>query len=129
MSKPTKVPPELDLTVEYLPTSSIIPDPKNARKHPPRQLAQLKAGIGHFGFAVPVLIDENSVLIAGHARLEAAHSLGMPLVPTIRLEHLNAAQKKALALADNKLGDLSSFDPDALADVRCASFSAVADSR
>ena len=85
MPKPTKAPPELDLTVEYLPTSSIKPDPKNARKHPPRQLAQLKAGIGHFGFAVPVLIDENSVLIAGHARLEAAQSLGMPLVPTIRI--------------------------------------------
>ena len=115
MPKPTKAPPELDLTVEYLPTSSIIPDPKNARTHPQRQLAQLKAGISHFGFAVPILIDENSMVMAGHARLKVAQSLGIPLVPTIRLEHLNAAQKKALALADNKLGDLSSFDPDALA--------------
>ena len=82
-----------------------------------------------FGPGSMMDLPNHSVLIAGHARLEAAHSLGMPLVPTIRLEHLNAAQKKALALADNKLGDLSSFDPDALADVRCASFSAVADSR
>jgi len=115
MSKSVKAVPELDLSIAYLPIGSIIPDPQNARKHPARQLAQLKAGMGQFGFTAPILIDEGRMIIAGHARLEVAKSLGLELVPAIQLRHLTPAQKTALALADNKLGDLSSFDPDALA--------------
>lgn len=68
-----------------------------------------------FGFMNPILIDEGSIVIAGHARLEVAQMLGMSTVPCLRLEHLSASQKTALALADNKIGDMSGFDPERLA--------------
>ena len=55
------------------------------------------------------------MVIAGHARLEVAQMLGMNTVPCVRVEHLSASQKTALALADNKIGDLSEFDPERLA--------------
>lgn len=105
----------LQLQVQYLPTSSLQPDPGNARNHSQRQLVRLKAVVAEFGFTNPILIDENTMVIAGHARLEVAHMLGMETVPCLRLEHLSASQKTALALADNKIGDMSEFDPERLA--------------
>jgi len=105
----------LSLKIEYLATSALIPDPLNARKHSQRQLTRLKAVIAEFGFTNPILIDEHHKVIAGHARLEVARALGMKDVPCLRLQHLSAAQKTALALADNKIGDMSEFDPQALA--------------
>ena len=104
----------LALKVEYLETSSLTPDPANARKHSQRQLARLGAVIAELGFTNPLLIDGKGKLIAGHARLEAAMSRGLRVVPCIRLEHLTESEKTALALADNKLGDMSEFDPEAL---------------
>ncbi|MDP3673768.1 MAG: ParB/Srx family N-terminal domain-containing protein [Novosphingobium sp.] len=91
------------------------PDPGNARKHSQRQLVRLKAVVAEFGFTNPILIDENCKVIAGHARLQVAQMLGMKTVPCLQLDHLSAGQKTALALADNKIGDMSDFDPQALA--------------
>jgi len=66
-------------------------------------LEQIKSSILAFGFTNPLLVDEDSVLIAGHGRLEAAAALGMAKVPVIVLRHLSAAQKEALRLPDNVL--------------------------
>lgn len=106
----------LVIEVKYLPIGSVVPNLRNARKHSQRQIVALKAAINQFGFTNPILIDENSEIIAGHGRLEAARALYMTMVPTVRLEHLTPAQKKALAVADNKMSDLSEFDPKLLAD-------------
>jgi 16S rRNA G966 N2-methylase RsmD len=73
------------------------------------------AGIVEFGFTNPILVDEHLQVIAGHARLAAAQGLKMEAVPCVRLEDLSEPQKTALAIADNKLSDMSSFDPQALA--------------
>ena len=105
----------LALKVEYLATSSLIPDPQNARKHTQHQLAKLKAAMAEFGFTNPILIDENQKVLAGHARLDAAIALSLETVPCLRLGHLSEPQKIAIALADNKIGDMSEFDPQALA--------------
>jgi len=105
----------LELHVQYRPTSSLRPDPTNARRHSQRQLTRLKAIIAEFGFTNPILIDEDLKVIAGHARLEVAKALGMKEVPCLQLIHLSAEAKTALALADNKIGDMSEFDPQALA--------------
>ena len=113
--RPSRAAAKLELKVQYLETSSLRPDPANARKHSQRQLVRLKAIIGEFGFTNPVLIDEDRKVIAGHARLEVARMLGMKTVPCLQLDHLSAGQKTALALADNKIGDMSEFDPEALA--------------
>jgi hypothetical protein len=50
---------------------------------------------GQFGFTNPVLIGQDGEIIAGHGRVEAAKLLGMESVPTVRLAHLNAAQRRA----------------------------------
>ena len=91
-------------------------DPRNARKHPERQLAALTAGIRAFGFLVPLIVDEKGVIIAGHARLIAGQRLAIDLLPCVRVTTLSPAQKTALAIADNRLSELAEWDPDALRD-------------
>ena len=66
-----------NLHVEYLAISDLKPNPRNARLHSKKQLHQIAASIGEFGFNVPVLIDRGNVIIAGHGRVEAARNLGM----------------------------------------------------
>ena len=61
------------------------------------------------------MIDQSNVIIAGHGRLEAAKILGLDSVPTIQIEHLTEAQKRAYVIADNKLADNAGWDPDILA--------------
>ena len=69
--------PVLNLTVVYRPTNSIKPEPRNARTHSKKQVAEIAASIRQFGFANPLLIDVDGVLIAGHGRLLAAKSIGL----------------------------------------------------
>jgi DNA modification methylase len=95
--------PTRSLAVGYRPLGDLKPDPRNARTHPKRQIEQLCASIWEFGFTNPVLVDEQSVLIAGHGRLRAAREMGLAEVPTIELAGLTEVQKKALRLADNKI--------------------------
>ncbi len=102
------------LAVEYRTVGSLKPDPRNARTHPKRQLEQIKASIEEFGFINPILIDEQSVIIAGHGRLRAAKELGRDKVPTIVLAGLTDAQKRALRLADNKIALCASWNLDLL---------------
>jgi DNA modification methylase len=98
------------LKIEHVAPSSLIANPNNARVHSKRQLAQLKASIRLFGFIVPVLIDEAGKVLAGHGRLAAALELDMPSIPAVRITHLTADQKRAYALADNRLAELSGWD-------------------
>jgi ParB-like chromosome segregation protein Spo0J len=103
-----------NLLVEYLAVSDLKPNPRNARLHSKKQLHQIAASIGEFGFNVPVLIDRGNIIIAGHGRLEAARMLGMETVPVLRIEHLTDAQKRAFALADNKIALNSDWDLEIL---------------
>jgi len=64
--------------VTYRATASIKPDPRNARTHPKRQVDQIIASIREFGFTNPILIDPESIVIAGHGRLLAAKSMAWP---------------------------------------------------
>jgi ParB-like chromosome segregation protein Spo0J len=73
-----------------------MPDPRNARTHPKRQVEQIAASIREFGFANPILVAAEGTIIAGHGRLLAAKALGMTEVPTIVLPHLSEAQQRAL---------------------------------
>ena len=104
-----------NLHVEYLEVSNLQPNPRNARLHSKKQLHQIAASIGEFGFNIPVLIDIKNVIIAGHGRVDAARILGMQTIPVLRIEHLTDAQKQAFALADNKIALNSHWDLEGLA--------------
>jgi DNA modification methylase len=93
----------------------IKPNPSNARVHSNRQIGQIADSIKACGFGAPVLVDETLTLIAGHGRLRAAELLGLKEVPAIELRGLSAARKRALALADNKIGDNAGWDRERLA--------------
>lgn len=66
--------------------------------------------IKEFGFKVPIIIDANNVIVAGHTRLKAAKSLNMEKVPCIIADDLTDEQIKAFRLADNKVGELATWD-------------------
>src|SRR5580704_11595471 len=98
------------LIITYLALSALILDPRNPRRHSPRQIKQIAQSIKAFGFAVPVLVDCHNRIVAGHGRFQAAQLLGLIEVPVIRLEHLTDAQAKAFRIADNRLTEMSGWD-------------------
>ncbi len=97
-----------------MPTGQLVPYARNARTHSDDQVAQIAASITEFGFTNPILIGEDSVIIAGHGRLMAAQRLGLSEVPVIVLAHLNAAQRRALVVADNKIALNAGWDTEIL---------------
>lgn len=99
-----------DLKVEYLNIGDLVPYENNSRTHSEEQVRQITASIKEFGFTNPLLIDEKNGLIAGHGRLLAAKSVGMPNVPCVRLVGLSDAQKRAYIIADNKLALNAGWD-------------------
>ena len=89
--------------------------PRNARTHSKKQLRQLVDSITAFGFTNPVLVDASGEVIAGHGRLAAARMLGLAEVPTICLDWLSEAQKRAYVIADNRLAEKAGWDRELLA--------------
>jgi DNA modification methylase len=104
-----------DLKVVDRPIDSIKPYESNPRKHSRKQIRQLADSIRQFGFTNPVLIDADGGIIAGHGRVAAAQLLDMECVPTIRIDHLSEAEKRAYVLADNKLAENAGWDRGLLA--------------
>ena len=74
--------------IEMVRIADLTPYPNNPRIHPQRQMRALKATIRRLGFVLPILINENVVIVAGHARSQAAKLIKLNTVPTIRLAHL-----------------------------------------
>ena len=102
------------LEVVYKAPNELVPDPRNARTHSKRQVAQIAQSIRTFGFTNPILADPDGNLIAGHGRLRAAKELGLATVPVITLDGLSEPQKKALRLADNKIALNAGWDTEIL---------------
>lgn len=94
--------------------SEVIPYANNPRDNS-KAIDAVAASIREFGFKVPVVIDRNNILITGHTRLEAAKKLGLEKIPAIRAADLTEAQVKAFRLADNKVGEIATWDDSALA--------------
>ena len=87
---------------------------KNANIHPDAQIDQLANSITEWGWTIPILIDENSQIIAGHGRYYAAKKLGMNSAPCITITGWSEEQKRAYVLADNKLAENSKWDDELL---------------
>ena len=84
------------------------------KKHSGKKIALLAAGYREFGFLVPVVVDAEDRIICGHARVLAAIEAGLKDIPIIPAIHLNEAQRRAFAIADNKITELGAWDKDAL---------------
>jgi len=102
------------LKLKKVPIDKLIAYENNARVHSPEHVEQIAKSIETFGFNVPVLIDAENNIIAGHGRVMAAKKLGMKDVPTLLIDHLTDDQKKAFILADNRIAMNSKWDDDML---------------
>ena len=92
----------------------MIPYALNSRTHSDEQVAQLAASIREFGFTNPILIDQDSNIIAGHGRLLAARKSKMAQVPAVVVTGLDDRKRRALVIADNKLALNAGWDEEAL---------------
>ena len=100
--------------VERRSIASLIPYARNARTHSPDQVDQIAASIREWGWTVPVLVDEEGGLIAGHGRVMAAKKLGLKDIPVMVAGGWSEAQKRAYVLADNKLALNAGWDNELL---------------
>ena len=100
--------------IETRPVDQLRAHPQNARTHSGAQIEQIAASIREFGFVNPILIGSDDVIVAGHARLQAARTLGMSDVPVILVGHLSSKQRRALAIADNQLPLNAGWDEEIL---------------
>lgn len=109
--------------VEHL--SDLTPDPRNARRHNPRNIGQVQASLQKYGAARSIVIDEAGQIIAGHGVVEAAALAGIERVQVVdadgetiiavRRSGLTRQQKQELGVADNRGAELATWDADVLA--------------
>lgn len=97
------------MQIKEMKTSELIPYENNPRKNE-AAVEKVAASIREFGFKVPIVIDKNKVIAAGHTRLKAAEKLGLETVPVIMADDLTDEQIRAFRLADNKTGELAEWD-------------------
>ena len=83
----------------------IVPFDRNAKKHDETQVANVAESIKQFGFAQPLVVDKDNILIIGHCRLLAAQRLGLEKVPVLKMDELTPEQVDKLRLLDNKLNE------------------------
>lgn len=93
------------MEIKIVKVKDIVPYENNSKEHPKEQVDKIKKSIQEFGFNVPVILDKNKVLIAGHGRHLAAIQLGMKEIPAIMKEDLTPNQIKAYRIADNKTAE------------------------
>ena len=102
------------MEIKMIDVNDLIEYEKNPRVISNDAVDKVAASIKEFGFKVPIVIDKDNVIIAGHTRRKAALSLGLDKVPTLVADDLNEEQIKAFRLADNKVSEFSDWDMDML---------------
>lgn len=95
--------------------SDLRPYARNPRKND-QAVDAVANSIREFGFKVPIVIDKNGEIIAGHTRYKAAKKMKLEEIPCIIADDLTEEQIKAFRLADNKVGELADWDFDLLSD-------------
>lgn len=102
-----------DIKIIYKNVGELVPYEKNPRKNT-KAVKYVANSISEFGFKVPIVIDENNVVICGHTRVLASEKLGLNEVPCIIAKDLTEEQIKAFRLADNKVSEKAEWDFDLL---------------
>jgi site-specific DNA-methyltransferase (adenine-specific) len=101
---------------EYVDIDSLVEWEHNPRINT-EAVSKVARSIERFGFASPVIArEEDSMVIAGHTRIAAARSLGLSTIP-VRYMKLSRTEAELLAIADNKLGEISDWNEDMLKDI------------
>ena len=101
------------MEIVYKNISELQPYKNNPRNNK-EAVKYVANSIKEFGFKVPIIIDKNNEIIAGHTRLEASKKLGLKEVPCIIAADLTEEQVKAFRLADNKVSEIAEWDFDLL---------------
>src|SRR6266404_6747143 len=100
----TRMPPQADpVQIILEPLRNLKPSTNNARTHSKKQVNQIANSVVAFGWTYPILINEHGDIIAGFGRYLAAQQLGLKKAPVIVMSGLSEVEKRALALADNKI--------------------------
>ena len=114
LASKTKSKRPVDDRVVWMGIDALVVNPRNARRHPREQIHKLARVIGTLHVFVPILIDEENNILAGHGRLMAARSIGMTEVPTLAVSGLTDAEKRAFAIADNRTAEKAQWDYEIL---------------
>lgn len=101
------------MKIEYISPDDLIPYANNPRNND-EAVEYVANSIREFGFKVPVVIDRHNVIVTGHTRTRAAKLLCLPSIPCIRADDLTDDQIKAFRVADNRVGELATWDYDKL---------------
>lgn len=100
--------------ITYLDVDKLIPYINNPRDNS-EAVDAVASSIKNFGFNQPIVVDKNNEILVGHTRLLAAKKIGLDSVPVIIANDLDEARAKAYRLADNKVGELATWDQEMLA--------------
>lgn len=96
--------------IEKWDIEKLSPYSRNARTHSEAQIEQICSSIKEWGWTIPVLIDPEGQIIAGHGRIEAARKMGMTEVPVMVADGWTEVQKQKYVLADNKIALNAGWD-------------------
>ena len=99
--------------IVYKRVDELVPYENNPRNNK-KAVDKVAKSIEKFVFKVPIVVDENNVIVAGHTRLLASKQLGLESVPVIVVKELTNEQIKAFRLADNKTSEFAEWNEDLL---------------
>lgn len=97
------------MEIKNIKIEELIPYEKNPRRND-EAVQYVAESIKQFGFKVPIIVDKNNIIVAGHTRLKAAKELGLTEVPCIIADDLTEEQVKAFRLADNKVSEKAEWN-------------------
>ena len=91
------------MNIRMIPLHEIKPYENNVKQHPVRQLESLSNSVKRFGFRQNIVLDKNNVIVAGHARYEAAAALGLSELPCEIADDLTDEEINAYRILDNEI--------------------------
>jgi hypothetical protein len=104
------------MDIVTLPLDALQLDPRNPRQNS-GAVEKVADSIREFGFRVPLVVNAEHLILAGHTRFAAATMLGLKEVPCVVADDLTPEQQRAFNIADNRVSDFAFWDVDKLADL------------